>query len=457
MKRSASLFTRLLLAQTLLALALAGLFAALFFAERNEAVARLLAERWAPALLHAAGVKALTADAPTEVLRSPLRPEGALPVPMLSPRMAALSDELTRRGVPLQSVALARGGNGPVVWLQVQAVAGPVWLGMPAAVLVAELPLRLVLGLAIGALLLVAASWFVTRRLTRPLEQLRERMQAHRPGAAAPAAAPLPIPAGKVAPEIAAIDAAWADLLARQQRHERERALLLAGVSHDLRSPLARIRLAAGLLPDDDAHVAPRRETIVRNVAVADQLIETFLDHVRAGELVLDQATDLAVLARAVAARLERPAAELSVEVPVSLPVHASHPQLLERLLANLLDNAFQHGRAPVQLRLSSHGDDAVIEVIDAGPGIPPGDAAQALQPFARGDVSRSTPGAGLGLAIVARVVARMGGTLAFDRAEGRHRVCVRLPTHVGVALPGAVGGAAIPQPAGVGSKAAAR
>ena len=98
----------------------------------------------------------------------------------------------------------------------------------------------------ISALILVAVSWIFTRRLTRPLEQLRQRMQSHRPGQGSVTAAPI---AG-ASPEMAAIAVAHDELLQRYERHERERALLLAGVSHDLRSPLARIRMAAALLPE---------------------------------------------------------------------------------------------------------------------------------------------------------------------------------------------------------------
>jgi len=97
---------------------------------------------------------------------------------------------------------------------------------------------------------------------------------------------------------------------------------------------------------------------------------------------------------------------------------------------ANLLDNAFKHGKPPVQLLVREEGGSALIEVSDAGAGVPQAQREGLLQAFARGDAARGTPGTGLGLAIVARVVARMGGTLDFARREGRHVVSVRLPRH---------------------------
>ena len=148
----------------------------------------------------------------------------------------------------------------------------------------------------------------------------------------------------------------------------------------------------------------------------------------RAGELALDQSADLATLARSAAAATGHGADKLAVVAPESLLLQHTHPLLVERLIANLLDNAFKHGRAPVELRIEARGALAVVEVGDAGAGVPEQQREQLLQAFARGDAARSTPGTGLGLAIVARVVARMGGTLAFERCDGRHVVRVELP-----------------------------
>lgn len=419
-----SLFARLLLLQIGMVLALILVFGGIVYVERNVAVARLVAERWAPALREAAGWPG-TADTspPPRVMRSAGRPPLALPAPQATPRIAALDDELRRRGVPLHEMLIGRGPDGPAMWLLVAAPDGrSVWLGFADVALLPNLPRRLLVALVVTVLLLVGVSWVFTRRLTRPLEQLRTRMQTQQPGDPAGRATRL-----SAAPEIAAIDAAYTDLLARYDAHERERALLLAGVSHDLRSPLARIRMAAGLLPDEPG-VATRRDSIVRNTEVADRLIQSFLDHVRAGEIALDQSADLAALARAAVEASARSPDELLCDAPGSLLVAHTHPLLLERLLANLLDNALRHGRPPVRVTVRTEGNAAVLEVRDAGPGLPPHRRAELLQAFARGDASRGTPGTGLGLAIVARVVARMRGTLDFEAVASGNVVRVRLP-----------------------------
>jgi two-component system, OmpR family, osmolarity sensor histidine kinase EnvZ len=417
-----TLFARLLLLQVGVAIALVLVFGALVYVERNIAVARLVAERWAPTLRAATG----TAEPPPAPLRalqrSDVRPEGAWRAQ--APRIAALQDELRRQGLLVHESVIARGAGGPMLWLHLRTSDGASgWYGVADNLLLPRIPGRLMLALLISATLLVWVSWYFTRRLTRPLERLRASMVSHRPGEPVHGTAPL---AG-ASPEVAAIAHAYNDLLQRLERHERERALLLAGVSHDLRSPLARIRMAAGLLPED-AVSAPWREAIVRNTQVADRLIESFLDHVRAGELTLDQEADLAELARAAAAATGHAADALQVEAPDALRLQQTHPVLIERLVANLLDNAFKHGRAPVRLSVRPEAPHAVLEVSDAGSGMPALQRESLMQAFSRGDAARGKPGTGLGLAIVARVVARMGGTIHFVQRDGRHVVRVALP-----------------------------
>jgi two-component system osmolarity sensor histidine kinase EnvZ len=429
-RRFDSLFARALWMQTLVALALLLVFGALLYVERSVSVGRLVGERWAPALRQAAGwPPSARVDLP-EVLRSDTRPPLAIESLGLAPRMAALDAELRHRDVPIVETVIARSPHGPALWIQVKTPRGStVWLGVNDDALLPDLAGRLLPALLIALLLLVGSSWILMRRLTRPLERLRARIESHQPGLPQAALHRPASPAPHASPEVAAIESAYDALLARFEGHQSELALLLAGVSHDLRSPLARIRLAAALLPEAEG-VAQRRESIIRNTAVLERLIESFLDHVRAGELALDQHVDLADIARTMAARLERSPSELNVEAPPSLPVAGTHPLLIERLLANLLDNAFAHGRPPVRLRVAA--DDkgsAVIEVFDAGPGIPPDQQPQMLKAFARGSASRTQAGTGLGLAIVARVVARMGGSLAFDSSAEEHCVRVRLPS----------------------------
>ncbi len=421
-RRFDSLFARLLLAQTGLVLVLALVIGALFYVERNVTIARLYAERWAPPLTDAAGL-APGPVTPVPVLRREAAPAATRMASLHAPRFAALRQALAARGVPVDEIRLSLGEPEPMVWLHVTPPQRPaLWLGVSGPLVVPEWSARTLLALLLGSSLLVGVSWAFTRRLTRPLERLRARMQHHTPGAPALASG-----AETLTPEIAAIDAAYRDLLARLQQHERERAVLLAGVSHDLRSPLGRIRIAAELLPDL-REVRMRRESIVRNVAEADRLIESFLDFVRSGELPFDETVDLADAARAVVASFERPAHELRLAAaPESLPWPRANRLLVERLLANLVDNALKHGKPPVILTLVARDGQAWIDVEDAGEGIAPQWVDRLQEAFTRGDSSRAGPGSGLGLAIVRQVATRLGGAVSFERSDGRQRVRVTL------------------------------
>lgn len=427
LRRLDSLFARLLLAQTALALGLALVFGALFYVERNRTVAVLYAERWAPVLASAAGLTPESSAPPAVLRAADGPPAGHRRLGLHAPRMMALREALAARGVPVDEVALGLREAQPIVWLHVVPAGRPAqWLGVRGELVIPRWSQRAVLGLALASLLLVAVSWAFTRWLTQPLEQLRSRMRAHAPGAP-PASPSRPLAGARVAPEIGQIDAAFADLQARLAQHERERAVLLAGVSHDLRSPLGRIRMAAELLPDAPG-VAPRREAIVRNVQVADRLVESFLDFVRSGELAFDQRVDLAAAVRSVTASFERPAHELSVEAPSSLELVDANPLMVERLLLNLVDNALKHGRPPVRVRVASTASEVSLEVEDAGDGIAPALREQVLDAFVRGDGSRAAPGTGLGLAIVRQVAARLGGSVTIGGEAGRHWVRITVP-----------------------------
>jgi two-component system, OmpR family, osmolarity sensor histidine kinase EnvZ len=422
-----SLFARLLLAQLGLVLALGLVFGSLFYVERNTTMAVLYSELWAPQLIKALQMPN-AAQLPLEMQRSYERPETARRTLRYTPRFAAVRTALIARGVPVQEVMIDITNSTPLVWLAVQAPGQQtVWFGIAARLVEPEWPMRLLLALTATLALLVGASWAFTRKLTLPLEQLQQRIQAHTPGNAGSfdQAAPL---MRQASDEVSAIAGAYADLVGRLERHERERAVLLAGVSHDLRSPLARIRLAAELLPAQP-QIEQRQASIVRNVAEAERLIESFVDFVRTGETAFDQTVDLAAIGRAAVAKFDRPPHELSIHAPDAAPWLAANQLLLERLMANLIDNALKHGRPPVRVLIATNpsGTQASIEVTDSGDGMPESTAQAMQEAFTRGDSSRSQSGSGLGLAIVRQVVSRLGGELRFEQSPHSYSARVNL------------------------------
>ena len=420
-----TLFRRLVLAQAIGSFALLLVFGSVFYVERNRTIARLTAERWAPALRAATGLADVASNAPgaVAVQASDERPAGAVPSNTWAPRIIALRATLREDGVPAGEVVFTRGVPRPVTWIAVTRPDGRQrWLGIHDEVVESYVFRRLFVALVLGFAVVSVASWMLARRLTRPLEALKRRIESHDSQDAVEIEY-----RGEPTLEIAAIETAWLSLAGRLAHQESERALLLAGVSHDLRSPLARIRMAAELLPEADG-VAARRASIVRNVDVADRLIASFLDYVRATELPLESAVDVVAVARRLLEARDEPADMLAVDAPAHLHVARTHELLLERLLANLVDNAMRHGRPPVRIRLWADGADAVLDVKDQGPGIAPSARAQLTQAFARGDASRGTPGTGLGLAIVQQIVRRMSGTLSFEAVGTASCVRVRLP-----------------------------
>jgi len=404
-----SLFLRLLLLQLVLLAGLAAATVTLYVIERNRSVTLLLADHWAPAIAHELG-RAPSGTALPRVVRRAAPPAGAVGVPLDSPRAGLLRAALAAHGVELDGLAVVPGERPQVTWLHVPGSES--WMGLQGPLFEAGAPGRLALLLGLVLVLLVACSWWGARQLTRPLERLRTRILS---GARAD-------PAQGDPPEVAEIGAAHDELLARLERQQRERALLLAGVSHDLRSPLARIRMAAELLPEVP-EVGPRRASIVANVHTADRLVESFLDLVRTGELPLGERVDLTEVARSVASAAGWPEPQAT-----PLWLDDANRQLLERALFNLADNARHHGRPPFGLQVRAEGSEAVFEVFDGGPGISREEQESLLRAFARGDGSRNRPGSGLGLAVVQETAERLRGRVVFDGSAQRFAVQLRLP-----------------------------
>jgi two-component system, OmpR family, osmolarity sensor histidine kinase EnvZ len=428
MKRTRSLFFRLFAAQVLVSIVLTAALSALFYVDRNRTVAQLVASRWGPALqrvAHGEPIETARGRAPGPLYAAAAPPASTLMLAAVTPRFQMMREALAEEGVAVTDLAFSRNtadaATIPTLWLALQAADGSTrWVGFENAVIEARLGERVVIAIVLLFGLALGASAFVARRLARPLEALRARIAGDDTQAVS-----LP----HASAEVQAIDEAWRSLRRTLARQERERALLLAGASHDLRSPLARIRMAAELLPDGEG-IAPRRDVIVRNAVLADRLVGSFLDHVRSGELPLNETVDVAAIARSAAAQTQRAHGDMTVEAPSALAMPGANAVLVERAIANLLDNAFTHGSAPVTLRVSAPPGLLRIEVEDGGAGILPDQQDTMLQAFARADASRQRPGLGLGLAVVQRVATRMGGRVSFARSANglRHVVCVEWP-----------------------------
>lgn len=293
----------------------------------------------------------------------------------------------------------------------------------------------LVLGLSIiGAYLIVS-------RITQPL-------RAAVPAAAAIGRGEQPPPLPESGPhEVAALGRAFNEMARDVRRLDQDRKLLLAGISHDLRTPLARLRLGVEMLPvSSDAALS---HGMVQDIEDMNAIIDQFLAYVREGsneEAVVE--ADVNDLVRAVVGRFDRHAEAIGMTL-TDLPALRLRPLSFQRLLGNLIDNALRHsdvgGADPIA---RTEPDDTaaagpVIEVrtgrldpgtafvcvLDRGPGIPAAERVRMLEPFQRLDPARTDKGSGLGLAIVDRIARMHGGRVVLDERDGGGlQVRVELP-----------------------------
>ncbi|RQO82605.1 ATP-binding protein [Acidovorax sp. FJL06] len=289
------------------------------------------------------------------------------------------------------------------------------WLNLPSV-----FPTRTFTGAWLAAtlasmLLALLGAWWLQRHIHRPLAQVvgaaRQLAQGQTP-AMLPEAGP---------EEIATVARSFNHMAQSLAAADHERALMLAGVSHDLRTPLTKLRLGveiAGAQVD-----APLAASMARSIDEMDGIVGQFLQFARSGEAEAPAPASLNDLAQAVAEAQADHGRALVLELAAShhLPEVPVRPQALRRALDNLVENAWRHGQPPVVLRTGTDADSVWLEVQDQGPGIAPADLGRIRQPFARGGGAARTgaPGAGLGLAIVERVARSHGGRLELHSAPG--------------------------------------
>jgi two-component system osmolarity sensor histidine kinase EnvZ len=289
-----------------------------------------------------------------------------------------------------------------LLWIKLDAGAHAYWAGFPLPPRPSETPSRaLEWSLIILAVLLPSAYAFA-RYLARPLRELNAAVASVGEGKSPP-----PLPESGPS-EIVNLNRGFNQMLSNLHRIEQDRAVLLAGVSHDLRTPLARLRLGIEVSTSDE-HA---RQGMVEDIEEMDRIIGQFLDFARAGDDSPVEACDPGEIIATVVARQQRTGSDVRFQRE-ALPHVALRPTAFERMVGNLVDNALRHGAPPVEISAHTIGGSLLVEVSDRGPGIPADQVEYLKRPFTRGDPARSgAPGAGLGLAIVERIVRLHRGTL---------------------------------------------
>ena len=289
--------------------------------------------------------------------------------------------------------------------------------------------------LGLAGLVVMAVLFPVARRLTQRLEALQRGVQrwgegdlsARLPEGGQDEVADLSRRFNAAAERVQSLMASQAALLQSQKS-------LLANASHELRSPLARIRMAVELSGTQGSPAA--RDEIQRSITELDQLVDEILLASRLDAREADMGTVESVdLIGLLAEECARVGAVFELPEGTGEVVVPGVARLLRRAVRNLLENAVRHGRrtgrAEVVAQLSLQGGHAVLHIDDRGPGVPPDQRERIFEPFYRlPGASEREGGVGLGLALVRQIAARHGGSVACDNREGGGgaRFTLRLP-----------------------------
>ena len=298
-----------------------------------------------------------------------------------------------------------------VLWVRLPAGERQFWVAFPRGRIERD-PMTAVVAWSVAGLgIAIVATFLLMWRLNRPLGELARAAEKLGKGGN-------PEPVSETGPaEIRGLARAFNQMKEDLRHGERERATFLAGVSHDLRTPLARLRLDVEMLEGKvDAEV---QRGMVDDVNDMNAIIDQFIDFTRSEAAEKLSAVNLSELARSCAERAVRSGVQVRCEL-ADLPLLMLRPLAMQRLVDNLVGNAARHAGGEVLLRTLHPGRQVILAVLDRGPGIPAGMAERLKQPFTRRDEARSgSSGAGLGLAIVNRVALLHGGRLELLAREG--------------------------------------
>ncbi|WOI56572.1 ATP-binding protein [Palleronia sp. LCG004] len=311
-----------------------------------------------------------------------------------------------REALPeLMGVDLA--GDDKRVQLSVATQLGPLGLSFDRNRVSASNPHQLLVIMVLASLLMTVVAYLFLRNQLKPIKRLADAAQAFGRGRTLPYR-----PSG--ATEVREAGAAFLDMRNRIERQMEQRTLMLSGVSHDLRTPLTRMRL--GLSMSDD----PESPALQRDVDEMQRMLDAFLDFARDGTLDDPVEMDPALLLQDVAENARRAGQNVEIVGVAGGDAVSLHPLAITRAIENLLGNATRYGtRAELGLSLGPRA--IVFTVEDDGPGIPEEMRTEALRPFSRLDPARNQnrgSGVGLGLSIAMDIARQHGGTLRLDRSQ---------------------------------------
>jgi len=297
------------------------------------------------------------------------------------------------------------------LWVQIYLGGEPYWIGLKSKPFYAPTGMILWLGV-IAVCLASAAAFWLSRQLLRPLEALRNATDrihlSEKPE--------MLDEEGLV--EIADLSRSFNRMTRRLSEIEDNRTLVLAGISHDLRTPLAKLRLALDMAAIPDTEL---RDSANRQVETIERILSQFLLFARGFEAEAVGTVRLNALIAALAKDYAETPLRLSLTE--SDPELRARPEALRRLLSNLIENALRYGHPPVTVFTALRNGGVTFGVRDCGPGIPADKVELLLKPFVRGDEARQpatgqvpVAGVGLGLAMAHQITRLHGWRLELVR-----------------------------------------
>lgn len=272
-------------------------------------------------------------------------------------------------------------------------------------------------------ILSVGGAWIFARHLNRPLKSLQQAALKVGKGEI-----PSPLAEDKGSTEIIAVTKAFNYMANGIKQLEQDRALLMAGVSHDLRTPLTRIRLASEMMSEQDSWI---RDGIVNDIEDMNAIIDQFIDYLRHHKEEPLQRENLNELITELVHAEQVQQRQLLTMLDPALPDIRVRRIAIKRLLNNLLENALRYSDSDIEISTGYEKGRKLVflQIRDHGPGIPEQNMKAMFEPFRQGDAARGSGGSGLGLAIIKKIVDMHDGEITLhNHAYGGLVVTVYLP-----------------------------
>ena len=329
--------------------------------------------------------------------------------------------EKIRERLGVETIITVNHYGIPGLWISFNVELDDFWVVIPKIQVDRPFPWHWLGWGAVVGLLSLLGAYLIAARINRPLNLLVHAADRLRNGEPAPR-----LPEDSV-DELRDVSRTFNEMADSLVRLDNERTLLLAGVSHDIRTPLARLRLAVEMLPENTNSM---KSGMIEDIADMDNIIHQFLDFVRGVEGEPTKMMDINALLIALSERQARAGRHLKLQLTSTyfIPLR---PLAMQRLLDNLVGNAYAYSKGDVEVVSKITAEKIVISVLDNGPGIPPEHAQRLLRPFERMDSARNKNegGSGLGLAICNRIAKLHRGSLELlNRPEGGLEAKLTLP-----------------------------